>query len=171
MKKKGFTLIELLVVISVITLLVALLVPALERARDQARVVVCQSNLRQCGVYFSMYAEANDNRFYSNLGIVGGFPGWRKPMEVYFEGEPDILLCPSARTYRRLSGITPTWGGGSRSAWKYGGVVASYGTNHWIAAGEEADPRAWWTSQAWETPLIRGGGQYPRVSGLHVRRG
>ena len=43
-KAKGFTLIELLVVISIITLLMALLLPTLQRVKTQAKAVACQSN-------------------------------------------------------------------------------------------------------------------------------
>jgi len=56
----GFTLIELLVVISVIALLMALLLPALQGARNQARKVMCRSNLRQFGSVLLMYAEGNE---------------------------------------------------------------------------------------------------------------
>ena len=54
-RKNGSTLIELLVVISIIALLMAILVPTLQRVRKQARAVVCQSNLRQWGTLMAMY--------------------------------------------------------------------------------------------------------------------
>jgi prepilin-type N-terminal cleavage/methylation domain-containing protein/prepilin-type processing-associated H-X9-DG protein len=56
----GFTLIELLVVISIISLLIALLLPALEQARQAARNVSCKSNLRQIGMGFRSYAADYD---------------------------------------------------------------------------------------------------------------
>jgi prepilin-type N-terminal cleavage/methylation domain-containing protein/prepilin-type processing-associated H-X9-DG protein len=51
----GFTLVELLVVISIIALLLAILVPALSRAREQSRRVVCSGNLHQCGLVLQVY--------------------------------------------------------------------------------------------------------------------
>ena len=59
-KRKGFTLIELLVVISVVVLLMALLLPALQRTRNQARAVVCQAHLKQWGTVLALYAEDNE---------------------------------------------------------------------------------------------------------------
>ena len=52
---QGFTLLELLVVISIIVLLAALLAPALEAARRQTRITLCQANLRQQGICYGMY--------------------------------------------------------------------------------------------------------------------
>jgi prepilin-type N-terminal cleavage/methylation domain-containing protein len=59
---KAFTLIELLVVVAVIALLMAILVPVLRSARNQARAVVCQANLKQWGTIFTLYTEDNQGR-------------------------------------------------------------------------------------------------------------
>ncbi len=56
---RGFTLIELLVVISIIALLIAILLPALAKARDTARSVQCLSHIRQLGFAFMLYVEDN----------------------------------------------------------------------------------------------------------------
>jgi prepilin-type N-terminal cleavage/methylation domain-containing protein len=60
-KRHGFTLIELLVVIAIIALLLAILMPALQRVKKQAKGVVCQSNLRQIGMGANFYAEQYDS--------------------------------------------------------------------------------------------------------------
>jgi prepilin-type N-terminal cleavage/methylation domain-containing protein len=62
--KSGFTLVELLVVISIIALLVSILMPALGRAREQARSIVCLSNLRQQGVAMAVY-NADQDGYYA----------------------------------------------------------------------------------------------------------
>ena len=61
-KGAGFTLIELLVVIAIIAMLVAILLPALQRVKNQARAVVCQANLKQWGTILVIYAEDNEGR-------------------------------------------------------------------------------------------------------------
>lgn len=61
-KGKGFTLIELLVVIAVISLLIALLIPALRAAKEQGQRAVCLSNLRQLTFAWLAYAEEHDGK-------------------------------------------------------------------------------------------------------------
>jgi prepilin-type N-terminal cleavage/methylation domain-containing protein/prepilin-type processing-associated H-X9-DG protein len=62
-RKNAFSLVELLVVISIIALLLAILLPALSRARQQARGVICLSNLHQLGIAASAYV-ANNQGYY-----------------------------------------------------------------------------------------------------------
>jgi len=62
-KQKGFTLIELLVVIAIIALLMAILMPALQRVKKQARTIICRKNLSQYGLAARMYLDDFDGTF------------------------------------------------------------------------------------------------------------
>ena len=74
-KKRGFTLVELLVVIGIIALLISILLPALNKAREQARRSKCLSNQRQLAMAWLMYANENKGRLVSsNTWSEPGFP-------------------------------------------------------------------------------------------------
>ena len=62
--KRKFTLVELLVVIAIVSILAALLLPALSRARQSARTAACLNNLRQIGLAAVMYANDYDDAMH-----------------------------------------------------------------------------------------------------------
>jgi prepilin-type N-terminal cleavage/methylation domain-containing protein len=87
---RGFTLIELLVVISIITLLIAILLPALRQARNAARAVECQTRMRQIGIVVQAY-RTDHNAWYppNNLSNQPGRNPWDNKT-YYF----DVVLAP-----------------------------------------------------------------------------
>ena len=75
--KKAFTLIELLVVIAVIAVLMGILMPALSRAREMAKTLKCQANLRTLTTAWYTYATDNDGKInssnnYTTEAVEGG---------------------------------------------------------------------------------------------------
>jgi len=85
----GFTLIELLVVIAIIALLMAILMPSLQRVRDQAKTIACQSNLKQWGLVWSMYTEENHSKFPDYMG-----GDWMQKLVDYYSNSEKLLYCP-----------------------------------------------------------------------------
>jgi len=101
-QRSGFTLIELLVVIAIIALLMAILMPALRKAKEQGRDVVCKSNLRQVGIGANLYAEDND--LYIPRGAAGqSDTAWYQVFIPFLAQQAkdndyrnvDIYRCPS----------------------------------------------------------------------------
>lgn len=104
MKNKAFTLIELLVVISIIALLVALLLPALGKARQSGESMQCKSNQRNVATVVQNYVNDEDSflpPMWDAQGTVGGIGGaasyktWRGYLARYVNTTPSVFDCPS----------------------------------------------------------------------------
>jgi prepilin-type N-terminal cleavage/methylation domain-containing protein len=84
-KQRAFTLIELLVVIAIIALLMAILMPALNRARELGRRTVCMGNLKQLAIAWVMYADENDGDLVNALA--GADDGANPPRIIGWVGK------------------------------------------------------------------------------------
>ena len=92
--KKGFTLIELLVVIAIIALLLAILMPALRKVKQQARNSVCQAHLRGVGLGLALYLGDNDGAFYMpKAGI------WGSNQIMWYNANGTIIDKDDSRSY------------------------------------------------------------------------
>ena len=123
-RRKGFTLIELLVVIAIIAVLMAILMPSLQKVREQAKGVLCQTRLREWGVVWSMYVEENQAKFPDMSGH-----SWMDGMRRYYADNADLLFCPMTSKKKLLEEGAPV-----RFAVisNNNGPVASYALNEWI---------------------------------------
>jgi prepilin-type N-terminal cleavage/methylation domain-containing protein/prepilin-type processing-associated H-X9-DG protein len=97
MKKcKGFTLIELLVVIAIIALLMSILMPALSKAKEQAKAIVCTNNLHQFSIVWKMYLDENENKFPEE-------GDWLDKTKKYWK-DPGVIICPYATKHAGSTG-------------------------------------------------------------------
>jgi len=146
-KSRGFTLIELLVVIGVIALLLAILMPALNKARELGQRAVCSNHLKELMLANELYASKHDGYYFpvcynDAKGDACSWPGMKSfrdllSMNSYKKAEdksgalnvPDAFLCPTDKVSRNISNILQ-------------GVLLSYAYNFtdWAVPGTWTPP-------------------------------
>jgi prepilin-type N-terminal cleavage/methylation domain-containing protein len=167
-EQRGFTLIELLVVIAIITLLMSILMPALNRAKKQARLVIDLSNLHQWTLAFNYFTEDNDGFFAVGTAAGADKLDWLDMLRPYFVDE-ELLFCPEARRPREEGGRLPFagWTSTEDSGYRYAG---SYGINYWVYKEHSAQSSdAQGGSLRWKTINVKGGGYIPLLVGASTR--
>ncbi len=177
-KRNGFTLIELLVVIAIIALLMAILMPALNKAKEQSKTVICQTYLKQWGTIFEMYSSDYPKEFivFCDPWPMMRLGEWSRATAPYYR-DHEIRLCPKAMRSLNPPQQGTIGKGGEKYAWTSmyadtpiaGGLLSSYGMNTWTnTLGSDTDRQTYFVGKGvdfslmWRGPLnTKGAGNVP----------
>jgi prepilin-type N-terminal cleavage/methylation domain-containing protein len=112
-RSSAFTLIELLVVIAIIAILAALLLPALARAKDKAKLTECINNVKQIGLGLRLWSNDNEHKFPWKISVADGGSSLTPPEWIdHFRAASNELITPKVLTCPKdvAKAISTDWG-------------------------------------------------------------
>ncbi len=169
-KKRAFTLIELLVVIAIIALLLAIILPSLQKIKESARIMMCKSNVRQMTLSFIIYADDFDGKLphkpqgslpYPHIWWEAASNASRPDNRIFFDGyldgfilqeanvwtegvdeAPKVMYCPSVKgTNSKLFGYGRQWPNTEGTGWRP--FISSYS---YFNLGETLGAGTWFSA-------------------------
>jgi len=177
--RSGFTLIELLVVIAIIALLMSILMPAMQRVKEQARTISCRSNLKQWNLICAMYTGDNNGYFWPGENGTGHW--WLADLEPRYQSwkQNELWFCPTAKkpiydenhNARPTENIFNAWGiftndfewSGSKDLY-VDGIAGSYGLNGYVLSTAIPNPSGTpdsSTTENWRSAGAKGANNVP----------
>ncbi len=134
LRRNGFTLIELLVVIAIIALLLAIMMPALEKAKAIARDVICRTNIKSMTLATILYTQDTEGKMMEH-DWPGAVQLWVKQISHYLENVDEARYCPNTKLRNGSGGgsANTTWGWNIETdpgVWEV--EHGSYGINGWF---------------------------------------
>jgi prepilin-type N-terminal cleavage/methylation domain-containing protein/prepilin-type processing-associated H-X9-DG protein len=153
--ESGFTLIELLVVIAIIAILAAILFPVFAQAREKARAISCNSNLKQLGLAFLMYAQDNDEHIPSPYEFHFYQVNGSSPLEPYivnhgtYNSNGTVWMCPDYAGYHLYTGLNTNGLGAYYTSY----TMNVFLVNPYTKSGKLVDPDSCYTPQSLYTTV------------------
>ena len=140
----GFTLVELLVVVAIIALLVSILLPTLGKAKEQAKIVSCMSNLRSLGLSFTFYTNENNDWYPAGSAYGGSYYEytWDSILRPYYD-TMGLIHCPSDKLVRDYSGSPENNNASYPRSYAINLCVTWMGPSSWGDANDYGDYDRW----------------------------